>query len=196
VASRAEPRLATVDKLGHFHRCWCAIAAHENRLRNSEIRRAAYFGVGGFPASGFPTGFIVDSRTRAHRPCTAYAQGAKHPFLGELAGAVRRYLVNAFRFFAFRYSLIGRSGILLGVPGSSPITAPFLLHKHTSQQGPFPPPALPGFVVHLTLSDAQMVRHSCDCTFGDCDSPTIPASPLTQTTFLACRVTYPGGPAG
>jgi len=28
-------RLDPVDKLGHFHRCWCAIAAHANRLRVS-----------------------------------------------------------------------------------------------------------------------------------------------------------------
>ncbi len=47
-----------------------------------------------FRASGFPTGFIVDSRTRAHRPLQAhYAQRAEHPFLRELAGALRRHLV-------------------------------------------------------------------------------------------------------
>src|SRR5208283_1721096 len=46
-------------------------------------------------ASGFPTGFIVDSQTRAHRPLQAnHAQGAEHPFLGELAGALRRHLVS------------------------------------------------------------------------------------------------------
>ena len=49
----------------------------------------------GFPASGFPTGFIVNSRTRAHWPLQAdHAQRAKHHFLGELASAVRRHLVT------------------------------------------------------------------------------------------------------
>src|SRR4029077_2257878 len=48
----------------------------------------------GFPASGFPTGFIVNSRTRAHRPLQTYhAQGTKHLFLRELAGTLRRHLV-------------------------------------------------------------------------------------------------------
>src|SRR5437870_2435234 len=54
----------------------------------------------GFPASGFPTGFIAfalaqDSQTHAHRPLeTNNAQRAEHPFLGELAGAERRHLVT------------------------------------------------------------------------------------------------------
>ena len=45
----------------------------------------------GFPASGFPTGFVADSRTHAHWPLqTDHAQRAKHPFLRELAGACQR----------------------------------------------------------------------------------------------------------
>ena len=50
----------------------------------------------GFPASGFPTGFIADSQTYAHRPLEPnHTQRAEHPFLGELVGAVRRHLVAA-----------------------------------------------------------------------------------------------------
>src|SRR5208283_718642 len=45
-------------------------------------------------SSGFPPGFIVDSQTRAHRPLQAnHAQGAEHPFLGELMGALRGHLL-------------------------------------------------------------------------------------------------------
>src|ERR1019366_1164820 len=48
----------------------------------------------GFPASGFPTGFVVGSRTRSHWPLQAdHAQRTIHPFLRELADAVRRHLV-------------------------------------------------------------------------------------------------------
>ena len=103
-------------------------------------------GFGGFPASGFPTGFIVDSRTRAHRPLQPqYAQGAKHPFLGELAGAVRRYLVTP---SVLRLSIqldrkvrdLARCARLIANHRSFP---PSQAHQ---QQGPFPPPALPGFV--------------------------------------------------
>ena len=103
-------------------------------------------GFGGFPASGFPTGFIVDSRTRAHRPLQPqYAQGAKHPFLGELAGAVRRYLVTP---SVLRLSIqldrkvrdLARCARLIANHRSFP---PSQAHQ---KQGPFPPPALPGFV--------------------------------------------------
>src|ERR1035438_9742990 len=46
-------------------------------------------------ASGFPTGFIVNSQTRVHRPLQAkHTKRAEHPFLGELAGALRGHLVT------------------------------------------------------------------------------------------------------
>jgi hypothetical protein len=45
------------------------------------------------PASGFPAGLLADSQTQTLRPLQpAYAQGAEHPFLGELAGAVPRHI--------------------------------------------------------------------------------------------------------
>src|SRR3989475_2488701 len=47
-----------------------------------------------FRASGFPTGFIADSRTRGSWPLESEdPQRAIHPFPGELAGALRRHLV-------------------------------------------------------------------------------------------------------
>ena len=47
-----------------------------------------------FRASGFPTGFIVDSRTRGSWPLESEdPQRAIHPFPWELAGALRRHLV-------------------------------------------------------------------------------------------------------
>src|ERR1700690_1202468 len=47
-----------------------------------------------FRASGFPTGFIVDSRTRGPwSPEPKYAQGPIHPFRRELASALRGHLV-------------------------------------------------------------------------------------------------------
>ena len=47
-----------------------------------------------FRASGFPTGFIVDSRTRGPWPLKPkHPQGSIHPFRRELAGALRRHLV-------------------------------------------------------------------------------------------------------
>src|ERR1035438_10074708 len=52
----------------------------------------------------------------------------------------------------------------------------------------------PASPVHLTLSDAQMVRHPEDAVRGARlpDHPGPP--PLTQITFLTCRAHYPGGP--
>jgi hypothetical protein len=48
-----------------------------------------------FQASGFPTGFIVNSQTRAHRPLQAnHTERAEHPFFGELAGALLGHLVT------------------------------------------------------------------------------------------------------
>src|SRR5229473_1824880 len=49
------------------------------------------------------------------------------------------------------------------LPDSSPITAPFLLHKHTRSKGPSLPRHYPASAVPLTLSDAQMVRHPERC---------------------------------
>src|ERR1019366_1416960 len=80
--------------------------------------------------------------------------------------------------------------------GSSPITAPFLLFKHTRSKGPSLHRHYPVSRVHLTLSDTQMVRHPEDAVRGARlpDHPGPP--PLTQITFLACCAHYPGGPTG
>ena len=44
------------------------------------------------------------------------------------------------------------------LPGSSPITSPFLLHKHARSKGPALRRSYPASSVHLALSDARMVR--------------------------------------
>jgi hypothetical protein len=44
------------------------------------------------------------------------------------------------------------------LPGSSPLTGPFPLHKHTRSKGPSLPRCYPASLVPLALSDAQMVR--------------------------------------
>src|SRR5229473_977896 len=79
---------------------------------------------------------------------------------------------------------------------SSPITAPFLLHKHTRSKGPSLPRHYPASQVHLTLSDAQRVRHPVDAVRGSrlLDHPGPP--PLSRITFLTRRAHYPGGPDG
>src|SRR5258708_32542480 len=47
-----------------------------------------------FSHPDFRLASCADSRTRPHRPLEPYnAQGAEHPFLWELAGTLRRYLV-------------------------------------------------------------------------------------------------------
>ena len=48
-----------------------------------------------FPHPAFRLASYADSRTRAHWPLEPYhAQRAEHPFLRELAGTLRRYLVS------------------------------------------------------------------------------------------------------
>jgi hypothetical protein len=65
------------------------------------------------------------------------------------------------------------------LPGSSPITAPFLLHKHTRSKGPLRLPDWPSPFL---------------ATFGVATSASPEPPPLTQTTFPACCAHYPGGP--
>src|SRR5229473_5355445 len=79
---------------------------------------------------------------------------------------------------------------------SSPITAPFLLPKHTRSKGPSLPRHYPASQVPLTLSDAQMARHPKDDVRGSrlLDHPGPP--PLTQIAFLTCHAHYPGGRIG
>src|SRR5258708_4021451 len=48
-----------------------------------------------FPHPAFRLASCAGSRTRPHGSLEPYnAQGAEHPFLGELAGTLRRYLVT------------------------------------------------------------------------------------------------------
>ena len=67
-------------------------------------------------------------------------------------------------------------------------SAPSKAHQ---KQGPFPPPALPGLLGRMALSDSRPTRHLGN---GGAASPGRDGSPpLTRITLPACRAPYPGG---
>src|SRR5450759_1048021 len=81
------PRITLVESRG------CARALAQQRRPVSHPRSSNR--TCPFQSSGFPTGFIVDSQTHAHRPLESHhPHGTEHPFLRELAGALRRHLVT------------------------------------------------------------------------------------------------------
>ena len=101
----------------------------------------------GFPASGFPTGFTAGSRTGCVKrpPQAIHAQGTVHLLHRKQACALRGHLVPLPSFFAFRYSLIGRSRT--DPAFQTCVNHRFFPPSQTHQkQGSFPPPALPGFM--------------------------------------------------
>ena len=77
---------------------------------------------------------------------------------------------------------------------SSSVTAPFLLHKTHQKQGPFPPPALPGLIGHMALSDSQTGRRPFWRRSEARPSASPEPPPLAQIAFPTCRAHYPGGP--
>jgi hypothetical protein len=58
------------------------------------------------------------------------------------------------------------SRLSAALSGSSPITVPFLLLKHTRSKGPSLHRHYPASQVPLALSDARMVRHPVDAVLG------------------------------
>ena len=78
--------------------------------------------------------------------------------------------------------------------GSSPITQTSPTSKARQKSGPFPPPALPGFISRMTLSDSRRDRRSWRRRGR---YPRLRrAPPITRITLPACRAHYPGGSNG
>ena len=77
-------------------------------------------------------------------------------------------------------------------PGSSPITVPHSLQKHTRSQGPFLRRRYPASTVPMTLSDSRLDRHPSATLRRD--PPPDGPPPITRITFPTCRAHYPGGP--
>src|ERR1035441_4203873 len=83
----------------------------------------------------------------------------------------------------FPYTTLFRSVL----PGSSPLTGPFLLHKLTRSKGPSLHRHYPTSSVHLALSDAQMVRRPFWRRSRIAIPATTPSLPHGRSiTFLAC----------
>ena len=78
--------------------------------------------------------------------------------------------------------------------GSSPIATTSPSSKAHQKSGSFPPPALPGFIGRMTLSDSRHGRRLRDVEAATLalDGP----PPITRTTFPTCRAHYPGGSSG
>src|SRR6516225_2125027 len=72
--------------------------------------------------------------------------------------------------------------------------SPRHLRKRTRSQGPFPPPALPGFNGRMTLSDSRQSRR-LSATLRPLPSLTR-SHPITRIIFPTCRAHYPGGSSG
>jgi len=76
----------------------------------------------------------------------------------------------------------------------SSITRAFPPSQTHLKQGPFPPPALPGFSGTSDLSDSKWsAALSGDVRVSQLRDHSEPP-PLTLITFLACCAHYPGGP--
>ncbi len=124
----------------------------------------------GFPASGFPTGFIVGIRREKDtsvirvfpppwRHDTAFSDGSRpHEVLDRLAPSHR--------------------------PSPS--------SKAHQKSGPFPPPELPGLSGTTTLSDTHP-RNRPTTAMRPLPSREGGAPPITQITLPTCRAHYPGG---
>ena len=134
----------------------------------------------GFPASGFPTGFIA--RHTAGAEC------------GACCGSSGRWQTRPATPIGVRL----RRGVKLlqkrpdprGVQAhrQSPILGTF---QSAQKQGPFPPPALPGLNGRMALSDSRPTRRLCGVGAA---SPSRDGSPpITRITLPTCRAQYPGG---
>ena len=93
--------------------------------------------------------------------------------------------------FASRHSSFGQVRQLQVFAGQRPITLTSPSSRAHQKSGPFPPPALPGFIGHTTLSDSRWQRHPSRLPSCQTGLPRLPASPLP-----ACRAHYPGGSHG
>ena len=94
-----------------------------------------------FRASGFPTGFIVDSRICHPGREAAPMPGDQIQHPRSLTSTLRGHGVTHIR-LAIQLALKGPRETSVLVDSSS-ITSPFLLHKHTRSKGPSPTGNLP-----------------------------------------------------
>src|SRR5258708_8675946 len=84
--------------------------------------------------------------------------------------------------------------MLLGVVRLIVNHRPFPPSQAHQKQGPFPPPALPGFIGRTALSDSQTGRRPFWRRSEARPSTSPEPPPLTQIAFPTCRAHYPGGP--
>jgi hypothetical protein len=77
------------------------------------------------------------------------------------------------------------------LPGSSPITDPWLLRKRTRSQGPFLRRHYPASQVVRPCPTPA--RPTADCGVGGATSDRNGPPPITRITFPTCRAHYPGG---
>ncbi len=131
----------------------------------------------GFPASGFPTGFI-----------------ARHTVDGQF-GLVSRDDTVARTHLRLATELVQTLPNLNGVARLIANHRPFASSQACQKSGSFAPPALPGINARTTLSDSrQACRAFHDIGVAISDQSGSP--PITRITFPTCRAHYPGGSSG
>jgi len=123
----------------------------------------------GFAASGFPTGFIADSRARSHHEASR-RPGNHCSSPTDTAGAGFRYLRH------------------------TPIHFTVVLCQHTRSKGPSLHRHYPASPVHLTLSDAQMVRVPFRTRLQDATLRPSRASPTDADCLLGVLCPLPRWP--
>ena len=133
------------------------------------------------PASGFPTGFTArhTAGTEFGVCCRSSGRWQTRP-----AAPIGVRLRRRVKLLQKRPDAQGCSRLIANHRSSAP-------SKAHQKQGPFPPPALPGLLGRMALSDSRPTRRLCD---GGVASPSRDGSPpLTRITLPPCRAPYPGG---
>jgi hypothetical protein len=82
--------------------------------------------------------------------------------------------------FASRHSSFGQVRPLQVFAGQRPITLTSPSSRAHQKSGPFPPPALPGFIGHTTLSDSRWQRRPSRLPSCQTGLPRLPASPFRR----------------
>ncbi len=131
----------------------------------------------GFPASGFPTGFI-----------------ARHTVDGQF-GLVSGDDTVARTHLRLATELVRTLPNLNGVARLIANHRPFASSQACQKSGSFAPPALPGINARTTLSDSRQAYRACH-DIGVATSDQSGSPPITRITFPTCRAHYPGGSSG
>ncbi len=134
-----------------------------------------------FPASGSPAGFTS----------TLSAERLAHS--DRYCGLRLARACAAFPAFTVTQSFLEKLRIVSGVCRLSPITRSSPSSKAYQKSGAFPPPALPGFIGTMHLSDSRMARHLPAFRLRTLATR---VSHVTRIAFLTCCLHYPGGPGG